>query len=216
MQQLDGQASENEDDSMIGGEDDSDAEDMKRLTKLEQKENEYESSADEADEENKDAEISEDDDDEEEGESEDQDMDASDSDSDADAGQKKKQKSGKKALRAQIEIEKNIRQKEAEMRSANGAVPTSVNDFERMLVADYDQSYLWIQYMAFMLENLDADSARRVAERAVKQVSMTAEDEKLNLWIAFMNLESKFGTTEQLQDVVKRALDVNDRRKVYL
>ena len=216
MQQLDGQASENEDDSMIGGEDDSDAEDMKRLTKLEQKENEYESSADEADEQNKDAEISEDDDDEEEGESEDQDMDASDSDSDADAGQKKKQKSGKKALRAQIEIEKNIRQKEAEMRSANGAVPTSVNDFERMLVADYDQSYLWIQYMAFMLENLDADSARRVAERAVKQVSMTAEDEKLNLWIAFMNLESKFGTTEQLQDVVKRALDVNDRRKVYL
>lgn len=216
MQQLDGQASENEDDSMIGGEDDSDAEDMKRLTKLEQKENEYESSADEADEQNKDAEMSEDDDDEEEGESEDQDMDASDSDSDADAGQKKKQKSGKKALRAQIEIEKNIRQKEAEMRSANGAVPTSVNDFERMLVADYDQSYLWIQYMAFMLENLDADSARRVAERAVKQVSMTAEDEKLNLWIAFMNLESKFGTTEQLQDVVKRALDVNDRRKVYL
>lgn len=102
------------------------------------------------------------------------------------------------------------------MRSAEGAVPTSVNDFERMLVADYDQSYLWIQYMAFMLENLDAEAARRVAERAVKQVSMTAEDEKLNLWIAFMNLESKFGTTEQLQDVVKRALDVNDRKKVYL
>ena len=45
---------------------------------------------------------------------------------------------------------------------------------------------------------------------------MTAEDDKLNLWIAYMNLESKFGTTEQLQAVVKRALDVNDRRKVYL
>ena len=83
------------------------------------------------------------------------------------------------------------------MRSAEGAVPTSVNDFERMLVADYDQSYLWIQYMAFMLENLDAEAARRVAERAVKQVSMTAEDEKLNLWIAYMNLESKFGTTRR-------------------
>ena len=45
---------------------------------------------------------------------------------------------------------------------------------------------------------------------------MTAEDDKLNLWIAYMNLESKFGTTEQLQAVVKQALDVNDRRKVYL
>ena len=102
------------------------------------------------------------------------------------------------------------------MRSADGTVPTSVNDFERLLVADYDQSYLWIQYMAFMLENLDADAARRVAERAVKQVSMTAEDDKLNLWIAYMNLESKFGTEQQLQEVVKRALDVNDRRKVYV
>ena len=30
------------------------------------------------------------------------------------------------------------------MRSADGAAPTSVNDFERLLVADYDQSYLWI------------------------------------------------------------------------
>ena len=84
------------------------------------------------------------------------------------------------------------------MRSGDGELPKSVNDFERLLVADYDQSYLWIQYMAFMLENLDADAARRVAERAVKQVSMTAEDDKLNLWIAFMNLESKFGSTEQL------------------
>lgn len=67
-----------------------------------------------------------------------------------------------------------------------------------------------------MLENLDAEAARRVTERAVKAVSMTAEDDKLNLWIAYMNLESKFGTEKQLQEVVKRALDVNDRRKVYI
>ena len=82
------------------------------------------------------------------------------------------------------------------MRSKDGVAPKTVNDFERMLVSDYDQSYLWIQYMAYMLENLDAEAARRVAERAVKQVSMTAEDDKLNLWIAYMNLESKFGTIE--------------------
>jgi len=82
--------------------------------------------------------------------------------------QTKTSKSGKKALRAQLELEKTIRAKEAEMRSKDGAAPKSVNDYERMLVSDYDQSYLWIQYMAFMLENLDAEAARRVAERAVK------------------------------------------------
>ena len=48
--------------------------------------------------------------------------------------------------------------------------------------------------MAFMLEKLDADAARRVAERAVKSVSISNEDDKLNLWVAYMNLENNFGS----------------------
>ena len=78
------------------------------------------------------------------------------------------------------------------MRSETGAEPKSVNDFERLLVSDQDQSYLWIKYMAFMLDKLDADAARRVAERAVKSVGITAESDKLNLWIAYMNLENQY------------------------
>lgn len=49
-----------------------------------------------------------------------------------------------KALREQITQEKQIRAKEASMRSKTGSEPTSVNDYERLLVADQDQSYLWI------------------------------------------------------------------------
>ena len=45
-----------------------------------------------------------------------------------------------------------------------------------------------------MLDKLDANAARKVAERAVSAVSITAEADKLNLWIAFMNLEAQFGT----------------------
>lgn len=107
-----------------------------------------------------------------------------------------KSKSGKSALRSQITLEKEIRAKEAEMRSKDGAKPKTINDFERLLIADQDQSYIWIQYMAFMLEKLDVEAARRVAERAVKSVSITAETDKLNLWIAYMNLENKFGTEQ--------------------
>lgn len=70
--------------------------------------------------------------------------------------------------------------------------------------------------MAFMLDKADAKAARNVAERAVKAISMTAEREKLNMWIAYMNFEAKFGTQDLLQDVVKRALEVNDQQKVYL
>ena len=50
----------------------------------------------------------------------------------------KRPKSGKNALKKQLMLEQEIREKEAAMRSAEGALPQSVNDFERMLVADQD------------------------------------------------------------------------------
>lgn len=67
-----------------------------------------------------------------------------------------------------------------------------------------------------MLDNLGVEAARKVAERAIKSVSMSNEEDKLNIWTAFMNLESNFGTQESLEQCTKRALDVNDRRQVYL
>ena len=48
--------------------------------------------------------------------------------------------------------------------------------------------------MAFMLDQLGADSARRIVERAVKSVSISNEEDKFNIWVAFMNLENNFGT----------------------
>lgn len=63
-----------------------------------------------------------------------------------------------------------------------------------------------------MLDNLGVEAARKVAERAIKTVSMSNEEDKLNIWTAFMNLESNFGTQESLEQCTKRALDVNDRR----
>lgn len=67
-----------------------------------------------------------------------------------------------------------------------------------------------------MLDNLGVDAARKVAERAVKAVSMTNEEDKLNIWTAFMNLESNFGSQDTLEKCTKRALDVNERKRVYV
>jgi rRNA biogenesis protein RRP5 len=66
--------------------------------------------------------------------------------------------------------------------------------------------------MAFILDNLGIEAARRIGERAVKSVSMTSEEDKFNIWVAYMNLENNFGTKETMQSVVKRALEVNDRQ----
>ena len=57
--------------------------------------------------------------------------------------------------------------------------------------------------MAMILDKLDIDAARRIAQRAVKSVSMSNDADKLNIWIAFMNMESQFGTQESLEGVVK-------------
>ena len=41
------------------------------------------------------------------------------------------------------------------------------------------------------------------------------EQEKLNVWVAFLNLENMYGTEETLNAVFKRALQYNDQLKVY-
>jgi len=133
----------------------------------------------------------------------------------SDEEKKADKKSGKKALKERIKEEQQIRKKEQSIKNQTD-MPESIDDFERLLFANPDQSYVWIQYIAFLLERLGIDSARRVAERAVKAVSISSEDDKQNLWVAYMNLENGFGSQESLLKVVKRALEVNERQSIYL
>lgn len=76
----------------------------------------------------------------------------------------------------------------------NKSAPHDIDDFERLLISNQDQSYVWIQYMAFMIDKLGMESARKVAERAVTSVSISNEEDKFNIWVAYMNLENNFGT----------------------
>lgn len=76
----------------------------------------------------------------------------------------------------------------------NKSAPHDIDDFEKLLISNQDQSYVWIQYMAFMIDKLGMESARKVAERAVMSVSISNEEDKFNIWVAYMNLENNFGT----------------------
>ena len=51
-------------------------------------------------------------------------------------------------------------------------------------------SYLWVKYMAYHLQMAEIDKARRVAERALKAMSPREEEERMNVWIAKLNLEN--------------------------
>lgn len=88
--------------------------------------------------------------------------------------------------------------------------PESVADFERLIMGNSNSSVIWMNYMAFQLQLSEVEKAREVAERALKTISFREEDEKLNIWIALLNLENTFGTDESLEEVFKRACQYMD------
>lgn len=59
--------------------------------------------------------------------------------------------------------------------------------------------------MAFFLQSADIAGARRVAERALRTISYREQDEKYNVWVAYLNLELKYGDAETLEKVFARA-----------
>ncbi|KAK0736841.1 hypothetical protein B0T21DRAFT_286447 [Apiosordaria backusii] len=93
--------------------------------------------------------------------------------------------------------------------------PQTSSDYERLLLGQPDSSQLWIAYMAFQMQVSDLSSARQVAERAIKTINIKEELEKLNVWIAYLNLEVAYGTEETVEDLFKRACTYNDEQEVY-
>lgn len=92
----------------------------------------------------------------------------------------------------------------------NSRAPQSTADFERLLVGNSNSSILWMNYMSFQLQLSEIDKAREIGERALKTINYREEQEKMNIWIALLNLENTFGTDELLQDVFKRATQYMD------
>lgn len=89
-------------------------------------------------------------------------------------------------------------------------------DYERRLLGSPNNSMLWIQYMSILIKSMEIDAARNLANRALQTISIRAEDEKLNVWIAMLNLEHNFGTPEALKAAFERACVYNDSKAVHL
>ncbi|KAH8835223.1 nucleic acid-binding protein [Flagelloscypha sp. PMI_526] len=95
-------------------------------------------------------------------------------------------------------------------------VPESNSDFERVLLSSYNSSFLWIKYMSFQLQLSEVDKAREIARRAIRTINIREEQERLNVWIALLNLENVYGNDEQLNQVFKQAAAANDSKTVHL
>lgn len=95
-------------------------------------------------------------------------------------------------------------------------IPQSASDFERALLASPNSSFLWIQYMSFQLQLHEVDKARQIGRQALERIAFREEGEKLNVWMALVNLELGFGTPESTEKVLKQAAQYNDAREVYM
>ena len=95
--------------------------------------------------------------------------------------------------------------------------PQSTDDYERLLLSEPDSSLLWLQYMAFHLELGEIDTARQIAQRALKTISPIgqSESEKLNVWIALLNLENAYGGDEAIETTFQFACQVNDPQELH-
>ncbi|KAJ7107617.1 hypothetical protein C8R43DRAFT_199697 [Mycena crocata] len=130
--------------------------------------------------------------------------------SDSDNDLEDDEQSGKKKKRRRKEIEQDLT---ADMHTKT---PESNADFERLLLGSPNSSYLWVQYMSFQLQLSEVEKARAIARRALQTISFREEQEKLNVWIALLNLENMYGTDETVETTFKEAARANDSKTVHL
>lgn len=73
--------------------------------------------------------------------------------------------------------------------------------------------------MAYYLQLGEVDAARKIAEKALQSIAYREEGEKLNVWVAYLNLESLYGQpdpTESLAKLFQRAQQYTDPKKLFL
>lgn len=127
---------------------------------------------------------------------------------------KKLTKRAKKRLKEQREAEIAAAE---EKRLKGDQAPETVDEFEALVRTSPSSSLVWIKYMAFLVQLADVDKARAIAERALQTINYREEVEKLNVWIAYLNLENVYGNPpkEAVLTLFNRALQYNDPKKLY-
>jgi hypothetical protein len=94
-------------------------------------------------------------------------------------------------------------------------VPTTADEFDKLLILQPNNSSLWIKYINYYLQLAEVDKARNVAQQALKTIIYREENERLNVWVALLQLENVHGTQAVVEDVFNRATQNCDSYKVH-
>ncbi|KAK8960422.1 hypothetical protein KSP40_PGU014000 [Platanthera guangdongensis] len=121
-------------------------------------------------------------------------------------------------LKRKEKQERELEIRAYEERCLQNDVPQTVDDFEKLVRSSPNSSFFWIKYMEFVLGETNVEKARSIAERALKTIIIKEEGERLNIWVAYFNLENAYGSSpeEDVENIFKRALQTCDPKKLHL
>lgn len=95
-------------------------------------------------------------------------------------------------------------------------MPRQAEDFERLLLEEPNSSMLWVQYIAYYVNSADIEAARLLAQRALRSIHFRELKEKFNVWMAWLNLEYKYGSKDSLEQTLQQALVESKGKDIYL
>jgi rRNA biogenesis protein RRP5 len=70
--------------------------------------------------------------------------------------------------------------------------------------------------MSFQLQISEVEKSKEIGRRALQTIHFREEQEKLNVWVALLNLECTYGTDDSVDKVFKEAARANDSKMIHL
>ena len=129
-------------------------------------------------------------------------------------GNEENQKKKKYRNKEKENLKKEIEIREIEKANENDEIKNA-EYYEKLILKDRDNSLNWISYANYILDTLNLASARQIFERALKIVDIAKTKEKLNLWVAYLNLENIYGDKTSFEKIFERAKEVCDKKNLY-
>eukprot|EP00099_Drosophila_melanogaster_P023471 NP_651245.1 uncharacterized protein Dmel_CG5728 [Drosophila melanogaster] len=126
---------------------------------------------------------------------------------------KKKRLSAKEKAKAEIKEEQRLREIEERNADPKARLET-IDQYERLVIAQPNNSISWLKYIAFLLSNTEIEKARALARRAISTISFRETQELRNMWSALLNMELVY--SNNFDDVLKEALNCNDPLEIYI
>ena len=131
-----------------------------------------------------------------------------------DENEDKKNKRKSSSKREKDNLIKEIKIREIEKANENNEIKNA-QYYEKIILKDHDNSLNWIEYASYILDTLNLSSARLIFERALKIIDIAKTNEKLNIWVAYLNLENIYGDNKSFQKILDRAKEVCDKKLLY-